>query len=214
VEFLVKPVSVITGDVDDDAKEGDEPASPFDSLDKPTIVYVVPAGGGGDGYEKLETIVFKNEKVGLGCKAFRTIKIAPENADRDVLLADHGKGVPRLLIVDPLKKKVRVLEKSKFKAGTLYKEMKSVASKFWKENLDRTVKKQLKFMVKQDKLYGEQKTLRAKQDRLSDDDSAKAKKELEKIRTEMADLQKLLDELKEEQAKLWQLTPKHPKTPS
>ena len=41
-------------------------------------------------FDKLEEVVFKNEKIGLAMKAFRAVRISPEDADRAQELRDWG----------------------------------------------------------------------------------------------------------------------------
>ena len=159
-------------------------------------------------FDKLETVVFANEKIGLAMKAFRAVRMSPEAADNDPILAERGKGEPRLLIVDPIKEKVKVLEEKKIKVSSLYKAMKSVAGKFYKEKLDKLVKSHLKMLNERDKLHNEEKVLKEKETRLAEEDSAKAKKDLEKVKEELAEIEKAIQENMDAQKELWKLTPK------
>jgi len=161
-----------------------------------------------DSFEKLDEVVFKNEKIGLAMKAFRAVRISPERADEDRLLAGQGKTVPRMLVVDPVKEKVQVIEESKIKVSTLYKAMKSAAGRFWKEKLDSLVKDHLKILNERDKLVNEEKVLKEKEGRLAEEDSPKAQKDLEEVREELTELGKALEKLTEKERTLWKLTPK------
>lgn len=206
--FVAKAEAVVTGEGTTPASEEEAP-SPFAALDRPVLAYVCPAGAVGDEYAKLDEIVFKNEKVGIGAKAFRTVKITPEDADRDPILKDQGKEVPRLLLVDPSKERVAVLEKGKLKPGSLFGEMKTIAGRFYKESLEKVVKSHLKFLTEQDQLANEQKTLREKITRLEQDADAKAsKKDLEAVQEELKAVEKQLADLAQQQKDLWTLTPK------
>jgi hypothetical protein len=206
VDYVFKPQAVVTGTSVQEAKD-DAPASPFATLDKPVVVFVSHPGGGGDDYDKLEKIVFKDEKVGLSVKAFRRVMISPEKLERDPILADEGTEVPRLLVIDPIKEKVIVLEKSKLKAGTFVKAMEKAAKHFYEERLDKVVKEHLKLLTEQDQLSNEEKTLQSKEGRLAEEGD-KNEKKLAEVREELAAVRKQQEELKQKQADLWKLTPR------
>ena len=159
-----------------------------------------------DGVEKLEGVVFKDEKVALGMKAFRRIKMHPEAVAADPLLKGHGKAVPRMLLIDPVNVKISVLEKGRLKTSKLYKAMGKVASKVFKEKLDKVVKTHLNLLTEQDQLANAEKVLSGKVARLKDNAKKlkKVKKEQEEVRTKLADIRK-------KQAELWKLTPKKAK---
>ncbi len=157
--------------------------------------------------DKLETIVFANEKIGLAMKAFRAVRMSPEAADNDPILAEQGKGEPRLLIIDPIKEKVKVLEESKIKVSSLYSEMKKASASFYKEKLDKCVKSHLKLLTAQDQLANEVKVLSTKEGKLAEDGD-KAEKKLAKVREELKAVEKELEDIKNEQLEIWKLTPK------
>lgn len=200
----------VTSDMSEADAEQAEEASLFTQLDKPTIVYVCHSGGGGKDFEKLEEIVFKDEKVGLSVKAFRRVKIRPEKLESDPILAEEGKEVPRLLVVDPIREDVKVLEKGNLKASKFVKAMERAAKKFYEERLDKVVDEHLDILTEQDQLFNEQKVLKDKEARLQEDGKS-AEKKLEKLRKEMAEVEEELKELKEKKEKLWKLTPRHEK---
>ena len=159
-------------------------------------------------FEKLEEVVFKNEKVGLAMKAFEPIRVSPENADQDLILGGHGKTVPRVLVVDPVKEKVQVIEDKKIKVSSVYKAMKSVSGSFYKEKLDKLVKSHLKLLNDRDKLHNEEKVLREKEERLAEETGAKAEKDLLEIRKELEEVRTAIRDLEAKQTELWTLTPK------
>lgn len=172
--------------------------------DKPMLIYVCDEGSGCEDFDKIEEIVLKDEKVALGMKAFRTLKMHPDDVSADPLLKDHGKGVPRMIFLEPNKMKFQVLEPKKIKSSALYKAMKKTAKGFWKESLEKVVKSHLKLMTEQDKLANEIKTLADKKDRLDEDDDQKAKaiaEEIEEVEGQRA-------ELRTKKVDLWKLTPR------
>jgi chromosome segregation ATPase len=191
--------------------EAEETVSPFAELDRPTIVYVCHPGGRGDDFQKLEEIVFPNEKVGLGTKAFRAVKISPDKLEKDPILAEEGSEVPRLLVIDPIKERVKVLEKSKLKAGTFFKEMERAAKSFYEERLDKTVKEHLSLLTEQDQLVNEIKVLEGKASKL-EEEGRSGERKLEKVREELTEVRAELEEITKKQAELWKLTPRHEKT--
>ena len=196
--------AVVTGESADEATEG-ESNSPLLWTDRPIIVYVCDEAAGCEGFDKLEEVVLKDEKIGLGMKAFRRVKMHPDDVAADDFLKDHGKQVPRMLLIEPTKLKVTVLEKNKLKTSKLYSAMKSVSDKFFKQKLDKTVKAHLKLLTEQDQLANQQKTLQAKLARLGSD--AK-KRDIEKVESEVETVREALAEIREKTKALWDFTPK------
>lgn len=159
-------------------------------------------------FENLQDVVFKNEKVGLAMKAFEAVRVSPANADEDLILAGHGKTIPRILVVDPAKERVKVIEENKIKVSTLYKAMKSVAGKFYKEKLDKLVKSHLKMLNERDKLHNEEKVLREKQERIADESGHKAEKDRAEIEAELEEVHTAIKELETKWKDHWKLTPR------
>ena len=175
--------------------------------DKPICVYITD-GIDGDEQKKLETIVFKAEKVALGMKAFRTVRMDSTQAAADPLLADAGTETPRLVLINPLDSKVTVIEKSKLTASAVFSALQDVSGKIFVERLDKVVKAHLDMLTEQDQLANKVKQLAAEQERASEKDTAKAKKDVAEAKAEMEKVQKDMTELAKKQADLWKLTPK------
>ncbi len=202
VESITKPaVAVVTGEDATEDEASDDAQLKWS--DKPILVFVCDETEVCEGIDKINDIILKDEKIALGMRAFRTVKMDPEQVEADAILTGHGKDVPRMLLVDPVKTKVTVVEKSKLKASGLFSAMKKVSGKFWKEKLDKVVKDHLKMLTEQDKLANAEKTLADKEARAADDE-----KKLEKVKKERADVRAELDELAKAQRELWKLTPK------
>ncbi len=172
-------------------------------------MYVCDEAAGCEGFDKLEEIVLKDEKVALGMKAFRTVKMHPDLAEVDPVLKGKGKAMPRMLLVDPTTLKVTVVEKGKLKASGLYSAMKRVTGKVYKEKLDKVVKRHLKLLTEQDQLANQQKVLAGKKARLEGETGRKAEKDLAKLKTEIDEVTADLKQINENQKKLWTLTLKH-----
>ena len=169
---------------------------------KPVVVYVCDEAAGCEGFDKLEEVILKDEKVALGMKAFRTVKMHPDHADVDPVTAGKGKDVPRMLVIEPTKMKVTVVQGGKLKASGLFKAMEKAAGKAYKEKLKKVVTAHQKLLTEQDQFANAVKTLEAKIARMDDEKKqAKAKEELEEVRKELAEVAK-------KQKELWALTPK------
>ena len=200
VPSVSKAASVVTGDeVDADAT----PAAPsLKWTDKPILVYVCDEAGCEES-EAFEKNVLKIEKVALSTKAFRCVRMTPDQVDEDELLKDQGKTMPRVLLIEPVKMKIAVVETKDMKAGKLAKAMEKTAGKFWKERLKTVIGKHLKMLTKQDQLSNALKTLSAKEARYKDDEA-----KLKKVTKEIKETNEELAELKKAQVELWKLTPK------
>lgn len=196
--------AVVSGDVSTGA---DEPSSREPELrwtDKPILVFVCDEASGCEGFDKIENIVLKDEKVALAMKAFRTLKMHPDHVAADPILEGRGRDVPRMILIDPTKMKIRVLESKKVKPSSLYSAMKKTAKGFWKESLDNVVKKHLKLMVEQDKLAKQLRTLQDKKQRLDEGEERKASE----IAAEIEQVEAERNDLRAKKAELWKLTPK------
>jgi hypothetical protein len=202
----VQRVSAIVKVVTGEATEAQTPvkAAP---LAKPVLVWVCEWSAEPD---KCEEVVFKTDKVALAAKAFRSVRVTPENAELDPLLKGQGKEVPRVLVIDT-QRKVTLLEKDKLKASTVFDAMKKVVRDTWKESLEDKVKAQLKLLTETDKLAGEEKTLAEKEARVSEDkDGAAAKKALDDIKKDQAELRAKIAEVAGDAKELWAFVSKKP----
>jgi hypothetical protein len=190
--------AVVTGD----AAEGDEAPAKEAPLPKPVLVWICEGSAEPD---KCEEVVFKNDKVALAAKAFRSVRMTPEDAELDPLLKGKGKELPRVLVIDT-ERKVTVLEKSKLGAGPVFDAMKKVVRETWKEDVDAKVKAQLKILNETDKLAAEEQQLTEKEGRLTSDD----KKDLEEIKKERAEIRTKREALVKETRELWAFVSKKP----
>ena len=193
VESVSVQKAVVTGENADEVdSESAEPKLRWN--DKPILVYVCDDTAQCADSEKFEEIVLADEKVALGVRAFRTIRMNPSQVDADAILADNGKTTPRVLLVDPVKVKVKVLETKDLKASKLFKAMKSTSNKFWKEKLDKVVKEHMSLLTEQDQLANAEKTLADKASRAADDE-----KKLKKVKEEQDEVRAQLKEIAEKQ---------------
>lgn len=201
----VEQKAVVTGDSASETTE-EAPASPLRWTDKPIIIYVCDEAAGCEGFDKLEEVTLKDEKVALGMKAFRRVKMHPDDVAKDAVLQGEGKDVPRMIVVEPESLKLTVLEGSKLKASKLFSTMKTVAGKVFKEKLDKVVDEHLKILTEQDQIVNAQKVINDKLGRIrgesgKDRDIAELEEEGKELGDQMAELAK-------KQKELWTLTPK------
>lgn len=201
VPSVSKMADVVTGE---DVAEGTTPEGPsLRWTDKPILVYVCDEAGCEES-EVFENQVLKIEKVALSTKAFRCVRMTPDQIEADALLKDEGKTVPRVLLIEPVKMKIAVVETKDMKAGKLAKAMDKTSGKFWKERLKTVIGSHLKMLTKQDQLSNALKTLAAKEARYKDDEA-----KLKKVTAEIKEINEELTELKKAQVELWKLTPKN-----
>ena len=79
--------------------------------DKPMLIYVTAEDATSVATRKLEDISFKDERVAIGAKFFRCIKISAGDAAQDRLLKEAGSATPRLILVKRNYEVIKVLEK-------------------------------------------------------------------------------------------------------
>jgi hypothetical protein len=127
--------------------------------EKPMLIYVT-SDDNTDAYSrKLEDICFPDERVAIGSKFFKCIKITTGNALQDRLLVKHGKSSPRLLLVTRDYKVLSVLEGKKISSGKLVKAMSHLVRKEYKNSFDSMVSGYAKLLNQLDRLEGEKALL-------------------------------------------------------
>ena len=127
--------------------------------DKPMLIYITSDDNTGAYTRKLEDVCFPDERVAIGSKFFKCIKITTGNALQDRLLAKHGKSSPRLLLVTRDYKVLKVLEGKKISSGKLVKAMSNLARKEYKNSFDSMVSGYAKLLNELDRLEGEKALL-------------------------------------------------------
>lgn len=155
-------------------------------------------------------MTFKNEKVALGIKAFQAMRAPIDVAREDPALKELlEEDEPVLVLYDLRENDSKVLKGKQLSATKVFRSMRKIAKSFYKEDLEKVVKKHLKLLETQDKLAKKDNLLREKDQRLDAKDREGSKgKKLEKEREELTAEVK---ELKEELAEVWKLTPKEAK---
>jgi hypothetical protein len=130
--------------------------------DKPMFVLVAPADAS-SGFDKIEKVILTDDKIAIGANAFRCIRLTPEQADEDPLLAGKGRAVPRILLVSADWSKVTVLDKPSV-SGT-FNAMKAEARRAYKADFDKNVRAMLKVLGEFDKIANERNLLEQKERR-------------------------------------------------
>jgi len=186
----VSPIGTITGESETAA----EPAR----AEKPLFIYVTD-GADTEDFDKVEKVILDDNKVILGLKVFKTIKMTPEAVAGDPFIADAGKTIPRFILVSCDYSKIEVIEDNKMKTKKVYDAMKKFARREYKTNFDKNIKAMLKLLLEFDKINNAKKTLLAKKEREGDNIS---KAEAKKIAEELAELEERQKEADAEFVKL------------
>src|SRR5439155_15298207 len=116
--------------------------------DKPYLVYV------SEGEQSMtEKVILDDDRVKLGTHAFHMVRMTPDAAKADPLLADKGgKEVPRMVLVTADQKSVKPLEGNQLKLGEVWGAMKATADKYYKTDLDTVVRELRNVLNEFDKL--------------------------------------------------------------
>lgn len=150
--------AAVTGTSAEEAAEAEKPRA-----DKPMLVYV-PHPGDEEPNEKIEKVTLDQDKIRVGCKYFRCIKMTAEAAAEDRLIAETGDEFPRMVLITPDYEVVKVLE-GKISASKLYAAMKKTARKSYEGNFDKSVKSVIKLLGEFDKIANERDVLKNKEER-------------------------------------------------
>lgn len=181
---------VVTGE-----STGDEESEPAEVrlADKPMFIYVTD-GSGSDGFDKIEKVVLDANKVLIGMKAFKAVKMTPEDVESDPLLSGKSKDDRYFLFVSRDYSDVKVLDGSKMKAKTVFQTMTKFAKKAYKGNFAKSVKETGKLLLEYDKINNAKKVLEQKKAREGSDLSKGEAKKIDKELDELADRQKAAEE--------------------
>jgi hypothetical protein len=173
--------------------------------DKPMLVYVVPDEASGSDYDKVEKVLLTDEKVALGTRAFRRVKVAQSDAAKDAILSKSGTAAPRFVVISADYKTVTTVEKSKLTIPALWSSMTDAATKFYASSIDDAVKQTRDVLVEYDKIAGEKKVLEDKKTRL---DTKPNPTELKEVEAKLAAIDERQAKAAEREQKIWDLKPK------
>jgi len=204
-----KAPAVTTGEEAAPTPASDETtaASALTSTDKPYLIYVADTASADVKFDPVEKVILEDDRVRLGCKAFHAVRMSPEDAKADPVLAEKGgKELPRFIFVTADQKTVKALEGGSLKLGEVWSTMKATANKHYKQDLDAVIKELKGVLNEFDKLGKERSVLDDKEKRLTDKGLSEAdKKDIEAKRADLDARQKKAEAQKD---KLWDLKPK------
>lgn len=170
-------------------KEGASAAEPAEKApapraEKPMLVYVASATPA-EGFDKVEKVVLTEDKIVIGSKAFLCVRMNEEQAAQDPILAEAGKGAPRIVIISADYKDVDTLEGDKISIGRMWDAMRASYKSHFKGDLEKMSKSMLKVLGEFDKIANERKILEEKKAR-ADKPSDADKKEWDKDAKELS----------------------------
>lgn len=194
----------LTGETVGTSKE-EAPAATAQAADRPFLVLIADAGGG-DEVDKIDNVVLKDERVAIGSRAFRAVRMSPEDASSDPILSKAGKTSPRFVIVSADYKSTTVIEDNRLSISSLWDAMKAQASKFYANSLDATVKDMRELMREYDKIDGERTILTAKQEKLKEKKGSEA--DVKEVETKLAQIEERQTKAEAKEKTLWELKPK------
>jgi dGTP triphosphohydrolase len=189
---------VVTGE-----STGDEAEAPKVLADKPLFIYVTD-GAGEEGFDKIEKVILDDNKILVGMKAFKCVKMTTEDVANDPLLSGKSKDDRYFLFVSRDYEDVKAVDGSKLKTNAVYSMMKRFAQREYKTKFEKTVKATLKLLVEYDKINNAKKVIEAKKQREGDDLSKGEAAKIEKELAELEERQKKNEELEKELLK-WEL---------
>lgn len=183
---------VVTGEgVSAPAPESEAPAKSALTADKPYVVYVTDPGADAKAIDAIEKVIFDDDRIQLGTKAFHMVRMAPEAATADPILKEKGgKEVPRLILVTADLKSVKAIEGNALKVSEVWSGMKAVAGRHYKQDLDSVVKDLLSVLGEFDKIAKARAVVDEKEKRLADRMTPADQKDLEAKRAELDAKQK------------------------
>lgn len=174
---------------------------------RPMLIYVTSDDATNTQVRKLEDICFKDERVGIGAKFFRCVKISEADALQDRLLKEHGKKAPRLILVKRDYGVVKVLEGKALSASKLNKALAKLAKSEYKTSYSAMLSKYAKLLNELDRLDDVRATIVANEKRYAANPK-KYKSKLKKLAKKKAEYEATMKEWKANEAALLQFKSK------
>ena len=175
--------------------------------DKPYMIYVADdAASAAAGFDTVTKVVLDDDRVKLGSHAFHAVKMTPDDAKADPVLADKGgKEIPRIIFVGNDLKNVKAFEGGSLKLGEVWSAMKVTSNRTFKQDLDTLTKNLKEVLIEFDKINNERKVLDEKEKREADKATAADTKAMAAKR---ADLDTREKKAVERKTALWDLKAK------
>lgn len=159
----VAPTAPTTGEAEADSVRKQALRS-----DKPMLVYITSDDPTDKMTRKLESVVFSNEKVGVGAKFFDCVKVSTGNALQDRLLKESGDATPRLVLITREYEVADVMENSQISGGKLLKSMKNVVKKEYVSSFETMVRAYIKLLNDLDRLESQKAAIADQRRRLQE----------------------------------------------
>lgn len=177
----------------DDEDEDSEPAEK-PRADKPILVFV-ESPDDDDANQKIAKQIFDNNKVIIGSRFFKCVRMTEADALEDPIISEAGKQTPRLVLLTPDYEVGKVVQ-GKVSSSKVFNALKAVAKKSYKGNFDRNVKALLKLPNDFDCVNDAIKVLKQKEERgVKPGEAKRITKELEELAEEQKELEEKRDEL-------------------
>ena len=149
-------------------------------------------------HDKIDKVVLDDNKVLVGMKVFKCVKMSPSDVNDDPLLSGRSKDDRYFLFVSRDQSKVTVIDGSKMKAKNVFNAMKKHASKDYKGKFEKNVKAVQKLCLEFDKINNATKVLNEKKARIGSDGKKAELKKIDKELEELAEAQKEADAKRDE----------------
>jgi hypothetical protein len=172
--------------------------------EQPMLIYVTADDETNEFTRKLEDVSLKDERVAIGSKFFRCVKVRAGDAAQDRLLKEQGKSTPRLILVKRNYEVVAVLESKKLSPSRINKAMAKLAKEEYTNSFSAMLGKYAKLLNELDR-YDDIKTKLAADAERYNADPAKYAAKLKKLAKEQAEFEKQMEAWKAEEAKLLEL---------
>ena len=177
-----------------DEEDADSEPAEKPRADRPILVFI-ESPDDEDANQKIAKQIFDNNKVIIGSRFFKCVRMPESDAVEDPILSEAGKSTPRLVLLTPDYEVGKVVQ-GKFSSSKVYTALKAVAKKSYKGNFDKQVKELLKLPNDFDSVNDAIKVLKAKQERgLNEAKTKQVEKELAELAKEQEELEKKRDEL-------------------
>ena len=163
------------------------------------LVYVTSDDATNSISRKLEDVGFADERVAIGSKFFKCVKISAGNALQDRLIKVNGKSTPRLLFVKRDYSVMATLERKNLSGGKIVKAMAKLARSEYKNSFDSMVSSYSKLLNELDRLEGKKAQIADNERRLREKPN---KSKAKKIEREKVKYEKAVDAWKKKEGKL------------
>lgn len=193
----IQPEQVITG------QSESKPEAAAAKLQKPLVIFIeemassIPQAGG---FDKINELVWTEDKIVIASKAFTCVKMSPEQASKDPIISKAFKEVPAVVMMD-IDYDATTLEGEKIDISSVWNNMESLFKKAYKGNLEKMCKEMIKVLAEFDSINNDRKLLAAKKER-TEKPSETDKKEWEKELKELDQRQKIAEKKKDDLLKL------------